>query len=41
MTDENCTYHHEGYCLKGLLGTPCELSGCVAHTPRIKENEEK
>ena len=33
MTDENCGYHHEGYCLKGLPGTPCEVAGCVAHTP--------
>ena len=31
MTDENCGYHHEGYCLKGLPGTPCEVAGCVAH----------
>ena len=33
MTDENCGYHHEGYCLKGLPGTPCEVAGCVAHSP--------
>ena len=32
MTDERCGYHHKGYCLKGLSGTPCELRGCVAHT---------
>lgn len=32
MTDEKCGYHHEGYCLKGLLGTPCEVRECVAHT---------
>lgn len=33
MIDENCGYHHEGYCLKGLPGTPCEVVGCVAHSP--------
>lgn len=32
MIDEHCGYHHDGYCLKGLSGTPCELRGCVAHT---------
>ncbi len=32
MIDEHCGYHHNGYCLKGLSGTPCELRGCVAHT---------
>lgn len=32
MTEKNCGYHHEGYCLKGLPGTPCEVVGCVAHT---------
>lgn len=32
MTDEKCGCHHEGYCLKGLPGTPCEIVGCVAHT---------
>ena len=33
MTDESCGYHHEGYCLKGLPGTSCEVVGCVAHSP--------
>lgn len=32
MIDEHCVYHYNGYCLKGLPGTPCELRGCVAHT---------
>lgn len=30
MVDGKCGYHHEGYCLKGLPGTPCEVEGCVA-----------
>jgi hypothetical protein len=34
MTDENCLYcSREGECIKGLPGTPCEIEGCVAHTP--------
>lgn len=37
MTDEKCGYHHEGYCLKGLPGTPCEVRGCVAHTTSPSE----
>lgn len=32
MIDVNCGYHHEGYCLKGLPGTLCEVVGCVAHS---------
>ena len=32
MVDESCGYHHEGYCLKGLPGTPCEVVGCAAHS---------
>lgn len=32
MIDYKCVYHHEGCCLKGLSGTPCELQGCIAHT---------
>lgn len=31
MTDKNCGCHQDGYCLKGLPGTPCEVDGCVAH----------
>lgn len=31
MEDKRCTYYHEGFCTKGLLGTKCELEGCVAH----------
>ena len=37
MTDEKCGYHHEGYCLKGLPGTSCEVRGCVAHTTSPSE----
>lgn len=32
MIDVNCGYHHEGYCLKGLPGTLCEVVGCAAHS---------
>lgn len=32
MIDVNCGYHHEGYCLKGLPGTLCEVVGCVVHS---------
>lgn len=35
MTDNKCVYYQEGYCLKGLTGTKCELEGCVAHTDRL------
>lgn len=28
---EDCIFHHDGYCLKGLAGTRCELVGCVAY----------
>ena len=31
MQDKECGYFHEGCCLKGLPGTPCETNGCVAH----------
>ena len=33
MTDEKCAYYHKGFCLKGMVGTICELDDCVAHTP--------
>lgn len=34
MTDESCLYcNREGECEKGLPGTPCEVAGCVAHSP--------
>lgn len=36
MTDKKCTYHHEGFCLKGLPGTPCEVEGCVVRNADIK-----
>ena len=32
MTDERCEYYHKGFCLKGMVGTICELDNCVAHT---------
>ena len=34
MIDESCLYcDKEGECTKGLPGTPCEVAGCVAHSP--------
>lgn len=34
MIDESCLYcNREGECEKGLPGTPCEVVGCVAHSP--------
>ena len=34
MIDESCLYcNREGDCTKGLPGTPCEVVGCVAHSP--------
>lgn len=30
MKDELCAYEHDGFCMKGLAGTPCETEGCVA-----------
>ena len=34
MIDENFLYcDKEGECAKGLPGTPCEVVGCVAHSP--------
>lgn len=34
MIDESCLYcGKEGECAKGLPGTPCEVVGCVAHSP--------
>ena len=34
MIDESCLYcNREGECTKGLPGTPCEVVGCVAHSP--------
>ena len=34
MTDESCLYcNREGECTKALPGTPCEIVGCVAHSP--------
>lgn len=30
MKDELCAYEHDGLCMKGLAGTPCETEGCVA-----------
>ena len=34
MIDESCLYYNrEGECTKGLPGTPCEIVGCVAHSP--------
>jgi len=34
MIDENCFYcNRKGECTKGLPGTPCEVVGCVAHSP--------
>lgn len=35
MKDDKCAYYQEGYCLKGLVGTKCELEGCVAHMDRL------
>lgn len=34
MIDESCLCcNREGKCTKGLPGTPCEVVGCVAHSP--------
>lgn len=30
MKDELCAYEHNGFCMKVLAGTPCEIEGCVA-----------
>lgn len=35
MTDEKCAYYKDGYCLKGLVGTKCEIEGCIAHADRL------
>ena len=32
MDYERCEYYHKGFCLKGMVGTICELDDCVAHT---------
>jgi hypothetical protein len=39
MTDDKCVYHKDGYCLKGLDGTPCEREGCIAHIERQQLNK--
>ena len=31
MTDKRCINYQDGFCLKGLDGTKCELEGCIAH----------
>lgn len=28
---EDCIFYHDGFCLKGLAGTRCDLIGCVAY----------
>lgn len=50
MKDELCAYEHDGLCMKGLAGTPCEIEGCVArrseqnvltnHVTKTSEQEE-
>ena len=29
---KDCIWFEEGYCLKGLPGTKCEISACVCYT---------
>lgn len=35
MKEEKCVYYHKGFCLKGVVGTICELDECVAHTSGV------
>lgn len=37
-TPSNCAYYDGGYCKKGLPGTLCELTGCVAWMPKPIES---
>ena len=38
MKKENCTYYAAGYCRKGLPGTRCYPTGCVAMTDKPIES---
>lgn len=37
--DNDCTYHQDGGCLKGLPGTKCERIGCHAYYPETPDCE--
>ncbi len=32
MKEVKCAWYWKGYCNKGIIGTKCEVKGCVAKT---------
>ena len=36
IVKEDCEWYRNGDCGKGLLGTPCDIVGCVVYRPNYK-----